>query len=242
MASPKVMGSSLAVLVVKDLARSQSYYRDVLGFNVTDWWVERDGLSGLAFKLLQAKTPEDVRPNAAAEGQTIGVDIYVYVDNWTHLESLLKEFQEKGAYVAQEIVTHPDGGPWKEFIISDPDGYSFAFGGVDGRPGGRRSPLIPHIGSVVLFVRNLEKAVDRYARLLDLNVNESDRYFGHMHSFKLENGTDISLDSNGVENVPILERGPVLFGVHTDDIDAAETHAISLGFEVVYGIMRYPGM
>ena len=30
--------------------------------------------------------------------------------------------------------------------------------------------------------------------------------------------------------------------VHTDDIDAAYDHAVSLGFEVVFGIARYPGM
>ncbi|WP_199613628.1 VOC family protein [Paenibacillus alkalitolerans] len=242
MSSPKAIGSSLTVFLVSDLAQSQANYRDVLGFSVTDWWAERDGLSGLALKLQQAAKPEDVRPNAPAAGSSIGVDVYAYVDNWAQLDSMIKEFKEKGAHIAQEIVTYPDGGPWKEFIVRDPDGYAIAFGGVDGRPGGRRSPLKPHIGGVTLWVRDLDTAVERYAKLLDLNVSEHDRYFGHLHVFKLENGTDLTLDSNGMENVPVNCHGPVLFSVHTDDIYAAREHAESLGFKVVYGIARHPGM
>ncbi|RKN71904.1 VOC family protein [Paenibacillus ginsengarvi] len=245
MAKPKTIGSSLTVLLAHDLAKSQAYYRDVLGFDVTDWWAERDGLSGLALKLLQAASPEDVRPKAPARGQTIGVDIYAYVDTWAQLEALLAEFREKGAIIAQDIVTYPEGGPWKEFIVRDPDGYSMAFGGVDGRPGGRRSPVRPHIGAVWLTVRDLDRAVRRYAALLDLNVNPKDRQEGGWHLFKLENGTDLLLQAEAgrgdASDVSREERLLQSFTVYTDNIDAAYDFALSAGFEADGGIVRTPG-
>lgn len=37
MADQKQIGSSLTVLLVSDLKRSQQFYRDRLGFQVTDW-------------------------------------------------------------------------------------------------------------------------------------------------------------------------------------------------------------
>ncbi|GAA3412093.1 VOC family protein [Paenibacillus hodogayensis] len=245
MAQPKTIGSSLTVLLVSDTAKSQAYYRDVLGFDVTDWWAERDGLNGLALKLLQAASPEDVRPKAAAKGSSVGVDIYAYVDTWAKLESLYKEFKEKGAFLAQDIVTYPDGGPWKEFIVRDPDGYGIAIGGVDGRPGGMRSPIRPHVGAVRLAVRDLDRAVERYARLLDLNVNPVDRFDGKLHTFKLENGTDLVLEARDsedrVDDARISPSSSQSFTVYAADIDAAYNFSISAGFEEAEGIDRTSG-
>jgi predicted enzyme related to lactoylglutathione lyase len=240
MATPKGIGSSLSVLMVSDLARSKTFYREVLGFEVNDWWVERDGLRGLALKLFQANDPADVQPNAPMAGATVGVDVQVYVDTWADLEKLYKEFKEKGAEIARDITTYEDGGPWKEFIVRDTDGYAFAFGGVDGRPGGRRSPIRPHISGVTLWVSNLDAAVERYADLLDISDWDSKRY-GHLHVFELENGTGLMLDSNGVTAKPITEPLPIApqFTVNTDNIDAARAHAEKLGFKVILGIERY---
>ncbi|OBZ13769.1 hypothetical protein [Bacillus sp. FJAT-26390] len=52
------------------------------------------------------------------------------------LVSLYEEFRSKGAIISVEPLIYADGGPWKEFVIEDPDGYHFAFGGMDGTPGG----------------------------------------------------------------------------------------------------------
>lgn len=131
----KQISSSLSVLMVSDLPRSQQYYRDVLGFSVTDWWAERDGLTGLALKLLQAPDDGAVHPNAPEKGSDLGVDVYAYVENWAELDRLYDEFTSKGAAIAREPVVYADGGPWKEFVVSDPDGYHLAFGGTDGARG-----------------------------------------------------------------------------------------------------------
>ncbi|MCM3767674.1 VOC family protein [Neobacillus niacini] len=119
--------SSLTVLLVSDLKKSQAFYRNVLGCEVTDWWAIRDGFTGLAVKLLQANSPEDVRPNKLP-----APDIYCYVENWTALDELYQEFKEKSTKFVVEPWIDPNSGPWKEFAIIDPDHYCIAFGGTDG--------------------------------------------------------------------------------------------------------------
>ncbi|WP_029192889.1 VOC family protein [Paenibacillus harenae] len=128
--------SSLTVLMVSDLARSQSFYRDVMGFQVTDWWAERGGLQGVALKLFQAAESADVRPNARPAGGGYAVDVQVYTETWAQLDALYVEFRSKGAVISVEPVVYAEGGPWKEFVVEDPDGYHLAFGGTDGVPGG----------------------------------------------------------------------------------------------------------
>lgn len=236
---PKQIHSALTALFVSDLKRSQAFYRDVLGFDVTDWWAERGGLQGLALKLLQAPDASAVTPNPPEIGSTRAFDIYAYVENWTELDRLYDEFITKGAVISGEPIVYADQGPWKEFIVQDPDGYHLAFGGVDGRPAHvPQSPIRAQIDSAILWVRDLPAAVERYSRFMGLQVREQDRY-GHLHVFQLENGTGLMLDSNGMECIPVSDNGPPLIKLDTDDIDAAHRHALELGFEVVYGIARY---
>jgi catechol 2,3-dioxygenase-like lactoylglutathione lyase family enzyme len=233
----KHINSSLTALMVSDVARSQHYYREVLGFDVTDWWAVRDGLQGIALKLLKAPHSTDIKPNPAEQGGSRPYDVYAYVDNWAQLDSLYEEFRGKEAIISGEPIIYSDGGPWKEFIVEDPDGYHLAFGGVDGHK--KHSFVNDAIDSVFLWVRQLDQAVKLYANYLGLEVREEDR-FGHLHMFVLPNGTSLILDSNGMESIPVPEVGPVLFKLSTVDIDGALKHAQELGFQVVYGIARYP--
>ncbi|MFE8701422.1 VOC family protein [Cytobacillus sp. FJAT-54145] len=126
-----LISSSLKVLLVTDLEKSKRYYRDVLGCEVTDWWVIRDGFTGLGLKLLQANTPDDVKPNKPAEGADIGFELYCYVDDWESLDKLYDEFKGNGANIVIEPWIDPDNGPWKEFALQDIDGYCIAFGGTN---------------------------------------------------------------------------------------------------------------
>ncbi|MEH7305833.1 VOC family protein [Neobacillus drentensis] len=129
----KQIHSSLKVLLVSDLERSKTFYRDVLGCEVTDWWAIRDGYTGLGVKLLQANSLEDVCPNKPAKGDMqVAYDIYCYVENWTELDELYTEFKEKRATIVIEPWIDSDSGPWKEFAIVDPDNYCIAFGGTNG--------------------------------------------------------------------------------------------------------------
>jgi lactoylglutathione lyase len=124
--------SSLKVLVVSDIERARNYYSEVLGCEVTDWWVLRDGFTGLAIKLLEAREPQDVKPNPPAKGMEQGFDLYCYVENWQSLDELYSEFKAKGARIVIDPWVDESNGPWKEFALKDLDGYCIAFGGTDG--------------------------------------------------------------------------------------------------------------
>lgn len=95
------------------------------------------------------------------------------------------------------------------------------------------------ISNLFLCVRDLNRAVERYSQLLGLEVRKQDRY-RHLHVFRLDNGSELMLDSNGMEDVPIAEKGPVLFKLSTYDIDQAAKEAQEIGFDIVYGIQRLP--
>lgn len=239
----KQIHSSLTVLFVSDLKRSQAYYRDVLGFDVTDWWAERGGLQGLALKLLQAPDASAVKPNPPEIGSTRAYDVYAYVENWTELDRLYDEFVTKGAVISGEPAVYADQGPWKEFVVQDPDGYGIAFGGVDGRKAGvTKSPIRPQVDSVILWVRDLDAAVNLYSRLLGVEVREQDRY-NHLHMFHFENGTAIMLDSYGMAGVPMPERGAPQMKLDCANIDDAYRYIKEvLGLDIVYEIERLPNV
>ena len=132
MSVTKQITSSLTVLLVSNLEASKVFYKEKLNCEVTEWWVIRDGLTGLALKLLQAHSPDDVKPNKPAKGSNVGIDVYCYVENWDALDALYQEFTSKGVSIAIEPWIDENGGPWKEFAIKDIDGYCIAFGGING--------------------------------------------------------------------------------------------------------------
>jgi lactoylglutathione lyase len=131
----KQIHCSLKVLLVSDLEKSKKFYQDVLGCEVTEWWVIRDGFTGLGLKLLQANSPKDVQPNKPAKGSNVAYDVYCYVENWSALDELYEEFRKKGANIAIEPWIDENAGPWKEFVIKDIDNYCIAFGGTDKNQG-----------------------------------------------------------------------------------------------------------
>jgi len=130
---PKIH-SSLKVLLVSNIVESKKFYKNVMGCEVTEWWIIRDGFSGLGIKLIQAETKEKVQPNGIAkENQKRIPDIYCYVDDWDALNELYEEFKNNGVKVVIEPWIDQAGGPWKEFAILDPDYYCIAFGGTNGQ-------------------------------------------------------------------------------------------------------------
>lgn len=114
--------NSLTVLLVSDLARSQAYYAEGLGCDVNEFWAIRDDFA-LGFKLIQAESIEDVRPNRSHW------NTYAYVRTHDELDILFEELKSNGAIIAAEPAeTAFDWGVWKEFSVKDPDGYVIGFG------------------------------------------------------------------------------------------------------------------
>ncbi|MCR8645999.1 hypothetical protein NV379_25590 [Paenibacillus sp. N1-5-1-14] len=97
-----------------------------------------------------------------------------------------------------------------------------------------KNPIQSKISSVILWSRNLDKSAEQYSSLFNLSSEQQER-FGHLHILHLSNGTDILIDSNGMDNAPIPDKAPPLCFVPADDIDEAAVLIESLGFQIIYG-------
>ncbi|KRE64767.1 VOC family protein [Paenibacillus sp. Soil750] len=114
--------SSLTVLLVSNYEKSKKYYEDALGCAVNEFWAIRDNF-GLGFKLIQATSIEDVRPNKGTW------NTYAYIKNHDELDALFIELKTNGAIIVSEpIETKYDWGTWKDFSVQDLDGYVIGFG------------------------------------------------------------------------------------------------------------------
>ncbi|OBY76841.1 hypothetical protein BBG47_24845 [Paenibacillus sp. KS1] len=101
-----------------------------------------------------------------------------------------------------------------------------------------KNPIRSQISSVILWSRNLEKSAEQYSKLFNLS-NEQQERFDHLHILHLPNGMDIMIDSNGMDNIPVPDKGSPLCFVPAEDIDEAAALIESLGFQIIYGgIMR----
>lgn len=103
-----------------------------------------------------------------------------------------------------------------------------------------KSPVRNEITSVILWSRDLKKSVELYSKFLGLPIEEKDNY-GHLHLFHLPNGTEIMIDSNGMDKIPVPQSAPPLFFMPSDDIDEAAIFVQELGFEIIYGGIHKTG-
>ncbi len=118
------------VLLVEDVYRAASYYRDRLGFEIVHYdrdpshyaQAERDGcyvhfahVEGAACRPNRDEVPPDM------------FDVYFWVDD---VDALHAELQERGADIHDAPSTQGYG--MYDFRVSDPHGYVLAFG----RPAG----------------------------------------------------------------------------------------------------------
>ncbi|MGE8207024.1 VOC family protein [Heyndrickxia sp. NPDC080065] len=96
------------------------------------------------------------------------------------------------------------------------------------------SPVKCEVASVILWSRDLKKSVDLYSKLLGLPIEEKDN-FRTLHIFRLSNGLEIMIDSNGMNKIPVPQSASPLFFMPADDIDKAADYVHDLGFEIIYG-------
>lgn len=122
------MGSVMPMLLVDDLDATLSFYRDVLGFEVTfamrapnetDFHASvSDGESSLAFG--PASTLD-----AAARAQ-LGAGVMLWFSKQEDdLDAYYARVREGGARVVEEIADQDWGD--RTFVIADPDGYQLCF-------------------------------------------------------------------------------------------------------------------
>jgi uncharacterized glyoxalase superfamily protein PhnB len=110
-----------ASFTVNDLEKSLAWYRDVLGFVVTDRW-EREGTlfgvemtAGEAVVMLGQDDWKKGRDRAKGEG------VRLYAATTQDVDSLAAQIKKRGGTLAQE----PRDEPWgaRVLAVDDPDGF-----------------------------------------------------------------------------------------------------------------------
>jgi predicted enzyme related to lactoylglutathione lyase len=113
------------VLLVADIERSVSYYRDQLGFECEVYGDPPDFASarrdGATLLLARCREPERIVPNWRIVHNMWNV--YIRVDD---ANAIYAEVQERGAGIDYTIYDAPHG--FREFGVQDPDGHDIAFG------------------------------------------------------------------------------------------------------------------
>lgn len=116
---------SMPVLQVKDVIRSETFYRDQLGFISHGHWGGEGG-DGPDFCIMQ-RGNVTIALDRSRHGSPPPTNqywaAYVYVED---ADALLTEFRAKGVTIEREIENTPYG--LRDFDIRDPDGHIICFG------------------------------------------------------------------------------------------------------------------
>src|SRR5262245_57005251 len=131
-ASQPHLTASAPVLLVRDVVRAASYYRDALGFSYERFWgtppsfviLQRDRMF---LMLNQAPEEHVIVPNWKISEKMWNVYFWV-----SDADALLAEFRERGAIIDYDIHNKPYGV--REFGIQDLDDYDVAFGQLLSKP------------------------------------------------------------------------------------------------------------
>ena len=103
-------------LPVRNLSKTLTFYRDVLGFNDEWTWGEKDG--GIRRDDMRLLFAEDPAFTADINNEKHRIPLMWYVDN---IEEVFTEFKGKNIDIADPIRVHPYG--LKEFAFIDINGY-----------------------------------------------------------------------------------------------------------------------
>jgi predicted enzyme related to lactoylglutathione lyase len=113
------------VLLVADLERATSFYRDGLGFDCEVYGDPLDfavaSRDAAVILLALAADSKRLVPNWQIVDKV--VDAYIRVDD---ADAVYAEVQERGARIDYTIYDAPHG--FREFGVQDPDGHDIAFG------------------------------------------------------------------------------------------------------------------
>lgn len=116
-------------LTVKDVQTSLAFYRDVVGFTVSELW-EREG-KVLGADLVAGSSHLLIGQDDGAKGwdRTKGVGMRLYFSTSQSLDDLASAIKSRGGTLASEPEEMPWGG--RAFSIVDPDGFNITISSVE---------------------------------------------------------------------------------------------------------------
>ena len=121
---PRLTGSS-AVLLVADVERAATYYRDQLGFNCEIYGQPPDFLvakrDDAIVLMALCDDAERIVPNWRIVDKVW--DLYIRVDD---VDAIYAEVRGRGAPIDYTLYDAPSG--FREFGVQDPDGHDIAIG------------------------------------------------------------------------------------------------------------------
>jgi lactoylglutathione lyase len=108
-------------LTVNDLQRSLRFYRDVVGFVVTDEWRVEDRLQGVQLRAGAVEIFLDQDDWKKGRGRVKGEGIRVYGRTVQDIDRLAEGIKARGGVLSHEPKTEPWGE--RDFGLVDPDGF-----------------------------------------------------------------------------------------------------------------------
>ena len=111
----------MPTLTVNDIAKSISWYRDVLGFTVADEMKHEEQLVGAVIKAGNAEVLLGQDDWAKGKDRSKGVGFRLYCVSVQDIDQIATDIKARGGEIDQE----PKDQPWgaRDLSVVDPDGF-----------------------------------------------------------------------------------------------------------------------
>jgi uncharacterized glyoxalase superfamily protein PhnB len=118
-------------LTVSDLGRSIAWYRDVLGFAITDRWEHDGALVGVEMKAGAVSVFLGQDDWKKGRDRVKGEGFRIFVETGQDVDRLAERIRAAGAALAQEPRDESWGG--RTLAVADPDGFKLTISKMKGR-------------------------------------------------------------------------------------------------------------
>ena len=108
-------------LTVNDLQRSIRWYRDVVGFHISEDWKDGDTVIGVRLRAGSAEVVLNQDDFAKGRDRKKGEGFRVYCYTRQSVDELAANIRVRGGTMTREPTDQPWGS--REFDLVDPDGY-----------------------------------------------------------------------------------------------------------------------
>jgi lactoylglutathione lyase len=117
--------SAMPSLTVDDVAKSLAFYRDGLGFVVTDEWKKDGEVLGYMLKAGACEIGIGQDDWAKGRDRVKGIGYRLYYETTQDVDAIAKRVQKAGYELAEPVEDHPDWGS-RSFAVADPDGFKIS--------------------------------------------------------------------------------------------------------------------